>query len=179
MILKRPNINLYDSERFISLPYENVVFLISEDFVEGTLAVHKFDLKLNDWNWDKKNTVNFLDKEVPYLPFDLVADLFAIKLEETLGLRNKNLPPKKVVYTYVKTVLVLKGFEKSLVTSMDCCVVPAKDCKLTPLKGLPQKILEKLGIETCCSINEKIGIFINPFKFLSVVEKNIQEADRA
>ena len=166
MILKRPNINLYDSERFISLPYENVVFLISEDFVEGTLAVHKFDLKLNDWNWDKKNTVNFLDKEVPYLPFDLVADLFAIKLEETFGLRNKNLPPKKVVYTYVKTVLVLKGFENSLVTSMDCCVVP-------------QKILEKLGIETCCSINEKIGIFINPFKFLSVVEKNIQEAGRA
>lgn len=179
MILKRPNINLYESERFISLPYENVVFLISEDFIEGTLAVHKFDLKLNDWNWDKKNTVNFLDKQVPYLPFDLVADLFAIKVEETLGLRNKNISPKKVVYTYVKTVLVLKGFEKSLVTSMDCCVVSAKDCKLNPLKGIPQKLLAKLGIETCCSINEKIGIFINPFKFLSVVEKNIQESCHA
>jgi hypothetical protein len=97
-----PNINKQKYKKYISLPYENVNFLIPEEFVSGTIACHKFDLNLTNWNWDKKNTVNFLDKQVPYLPFDLVADLFAIKVEETLGLRNKNISPKKVTESITK-----------------------------------------------------------------------------
>lgn len=173
-ILNNPNIKISDIEKYISLPYENVNFLIPDKYVKGTTACHKFDLKLTDWNWDKINKVNFLGREIPYLPFDLVADLFAIKAEETFGLRNKNISPKKIIYTYVKTVIILKNDENSLVTSMDCSVVTSKECELKILNGLPEKILKKLGIEKCCFMGDKLGIIINPFVFLPVLQKNIQ-----
>ena len=111
--MNNPNIKIEDNEKYISLPYENVNFLIPDKYIEGTTACHKFDLKLTDWNWDKINKVSFLGREIPYLPFDLVADLFAIKAEESFGLRNKNISPKKVIYTYVKTVIILKNDENS------------------------------------------------------------------
>ena len=114
--LNNPNIKINDVEKYISLPYENVNFLIPDKYVKGTTACHKFDLKLTDWNWDKINKVNFLGREIPYLPFDLVADLFAIKAEETFGLRNKNISPKKIIYTHVKTVIILNNDENSWVT---------------------------------------------------------------
>lgn len=171
--MNNPNSQNLENVKFISLPYENVNFLIPDRFVAGTTACHKFDLKLNEWNWDKQDKVSFLGREVPYLPFDLIADLFAIKAEETFGLRNKNISPKKVIYTYVKTVIILEDFENSLVTSMDCCVVESKDCELKDIKGLPKKVLKKLGIQTFCFMNGKIGIVINPVDFLTVMKKNI------
>lgn len=173
-ILNNPNIKIDDNEKYISLPYENVNFLIPDKYIEGTTACHKFDLKLTDWNWDKINKVSFLGREIPYLPFDLVADLFAIKAEESFGLRNKNISPKKVIYTYVKTVIILKNDENSLVTSMDCCVVTSKECDLKTVNGLPEKILKNLGIEKCCFMGDKFGIVINPFVFLPILQRNIQ-----
>lgn len=173
-MLNMPNINKQKYKKYISLPYENVNFLIPEEFVSGTIACHKFDLNLTNWNWDKKNKVSYLSKEIPYLPFDLVADLFAIKQEETFGLRNKNISPKKVIYTYVKTVIILAGEENSLVTSMDCCVVDEENCDFKPLKGIPKKLLQCLGVENCCFIENRFGIVINPLEFLNNLESSVR-----
>ena len=42
------------------------------------------------------------------------------------------------------------------------------------LSSVVSQILKNLGIEKCCFMGDKLGIIINPFVFLPVLQKNIQ-----
>ena len=70
------NLQICENEKFVSLPYDKINFLISEKFIEGTTAWHDFESNINELNWDNLDKIPFLDKEVPYLSFDLIAELF-------------------------------------------------------------------------------------------------------
>lgn len=154
-------------KNYISLPYEKVIFLIPREFIIGTFACSENALNLTDWNWDKSNKISYLDKKISYLPFDLVGELFYQNSKSKTD-------ASEIVYSYVKTAIVLKKENFSLLTSSDCSVVNESSIDFNALRGIPKKMLNNLGVKSCCFIDNKMGIVINPIDFFAVVKKKIQ-----
>lgn len=167
------NLQICENEKFVSLPYDKINFLISEKFIEGTTAWHDFESNINELNWDNLDKIPFLNKEVPYLSFDLIAELFNLnsKKDDEKHRYGKNR------FSTVVTAIILENCEKSLITSVDCSVVNSEDFEIKNVGEIPEKIQKKLGIESFCFIDEKLGIIINPFHFLTVVKENLLLAE--
>lgn len=158
------------NNRYVFLSYSNINFLISESLILGTIACSDKNLNLDDWNWSKENKIHFLSKDIPYIPFDLIADLFSKD-----GSKFIEKEKSKIEHSSVETAIVLKDETLSLITSADFSLVNSLDCSFKELCGLPKIMFRKLGIENCCFLDGKMSILINPMNFLSVIGKIIQE----
>ena len=86
---------------YISIPYDNVDFVISSDYVLETRPCNSTEYDLDSIDWSLSKKINFSSSQIPFIPFDLIAQLFD---------NNHAGFYQKIKSSNVKTAIIIKLF---------------------------------------------------------------------
>lgn len=152
---------------FISIPYKNVDFIISGDYVLETRPCSSIEFDLNSIDWSFAKKIDFSSAQIPFIPFDLIAQLFD---------KNDEGFYKKIKSSNVKTAIIIKNKKDSgffegeesfaLITSANCRLIDIENHKFVKNSGLTEFLFPKLGIELSSFFEGRFSPVINPFVFL-------------
>ena len=71
---------------YISIPYNNVDFVISGDYVLETRPCSLTECNLDSIDWSLSKKIDFSSSQIPFIPFDLIADVRLIDTSEIAGM---------------------------------------------------------------------------------------------
>lgn len=152
---------------YISIPYNNVDFVISSDYVLETRPCNSTEYALDSIDWSLSKKINFSSSQIPFIPFDLIAQLFDNNHADFY---------QKIKSSNVKTAIIIKNKKDSgffegeesfaLITSANCRLLDFENQKFVKNSGLVESLFPKLGIEFSSFFEGRFSPVINPFVFL-------------
>lgn len=150
---------LRSHENFVSIPYKNIDFFISKEFVLSTNSCFA------DNSFVSENKIYSLDDKICYFFLDSIVKLFS---QKSCGLCDDFIQSK------IKTSIVIKGKNNfEIITSADCRVLELTQDDFSKNKSILVDYFLFYGITEICFYEGRLGLVLNPNIFFEKIKNKM------